>query len=101
MKIENNIPQVARPQTDALGAVDNKSKPRAAQGSAVAAKDRATLSEEAQFLSKMMSAAKESSETSPAREARIQAIQSQVESGQYSIPYDALARTMVRKLNLG
>lgn len=58
-------------------------------------KDQASLSESAKILAKAYQALSDSPET---RAEMVDAIRTQIEAGEYSVPYDKLAEILAKKL---
>lgn len=100
MKVDKNvINQVNANQADMLTQVDSSKAARtqAQQTENMGGKDRATLSREAQLLSRAMAAFDGTSEV---RSEKVEALRAQILSGEYQIPYQELARRLSLKLGL-
>jgi negative regulator of flagellin synthesis FlgM len=94
MKIENNsATSITSQKTESLNSVDRSQlqKTTSAPAARTTEKDHATLSDQAQLLSKAL---KTMEGTPEVRMEKVEALRNQILDGQYQINYDALAKKM-------
>jgi flagellar biosynthesis anti-sigma factor FlgM len=98
MKIENNSTnRLTQKQAESASAVEKNQRLQESEGrlDSLKGKDKASLSEQARLLAKAHAALEE---TPDVRAARVDQLHEQVQSGNYEVPIDALAKRLLSRL---
>lgn len=98
MKIENSgIPEIERRKINQISSNKTSGYAQTSQSTGSTKTDQAELSKEALLLAKALSAP---AGTDKAHLEKIDTLRKQIESGEYKIPYDELAKKILDILNI-